>query len=102
MVHTRSTRRVVITGLGVICPLGNTKEARWEGLVAGRSGVAAFKSLPAQHLPMSFAGEARDFSGSIDDFGKLEGESKKAIRKALKLMCRECQMGVAAAQRAIS
>lgn len=99
---SRSSRRVVITGLGVICPLGNTKEALWEGLVSGRSGVAPLRSLPGHGLPMSFGGEARDFTGLIDDFGKLEGETKKAVRKALKLMCRECQMGVAAAQRAIS
>ncbi len=38
-------RRVVITGLGVICPLGNTKEALWDALLAGRSGVTALDKL---------------------------------------------------------
>jgi len=42
------------------------------------------------------------FTGAIEDFGPLEGEQKKAIRKGLKVMCRESQMGVAAAQRAFS
>ena len=47
---------------------------------------------------MHVAAEAEQFSGEIDDFGPLEKEQKKAIRKGLKVMCRECQMGMAAAQ----
>jgi 3-oxoacyl-[acyl-carrier-protein] synthase II len=50
---------------------------------------------------MDFAAEVRDFRGKIDDFGPLEKNQKKAIRKNLKVMCRECQMGVAAAQLAL-
>jgi 3-oxoacyl-[acyl-carrier-protein] synthase II len=95
-------RRVVITGLGVISPLGNTHEELWDALAAGRSGVAHLASVPPDYLPTSFAAEARQFTGSIDDFGPLEGEKKKAIRKGLKVMCRESQMGVAAAQRALA
>jgi 3-oxoacyl-[acyl-carrier-protein] synthase II len=91
-------RRIVITGLGLITPLGITKESLWAGLVEGRSGVAPATTW----TPCGFAGEAREFSGSIDDFGPLEGEKKKAVRKGLKVMCRESQMGVAAAQRAIA
>lgn len=95
-------RRVVITGLGVISPLGNTKEALWEALLAGRSGVTALASGRSSAAIAPLAGVASDFTGSIDDFGPLEGDLKKAIRKGLKLMCRESQMGVAAAQRALS
>jgi 3-oxoacyl-[acyl-carrier-protein] synthase II len=51
---------------------------------------------------MSFAAEARGFTGDVEEFGPLHKEQKKAIRKALKVMCREIQMGVAAAQLAIS
>jgi 3-oxoacyl-[acyl-carrier-protein] synthase II len=97
-----STRRAVITGLGLISPLGNTAQAFWEALVQGRSGVAKIGSFRTDYMPTSFAAEAREFSGAIDDFGPLEGEKKKAIRKGLKVMCRESQMGVAAAQRALS
>lgn len=97
-----SARRVVITGLGVISPLGNSPSALWEGLTTGRSGVVPLTSVPTEYLPSTFAGEARDFSGSIDDFGALEPEKKKAIRKGLKVMCRESQMGVAAAQHALA
>lgn len=52
-------------------------------------------------LPARYAALAREFTGDIDDFGPLEKEQKKSIRKGLKLMCRESQMAVAAAQRAI-
>jgi 3-oxoacyl-[acyl-carrier-protein] synthase II len=95
-------RRVVITGLGVISPLGNTPEDLWQALSTGASGVAPLVNVPPDYLPTGFAAEARNFSGSIDDFGPLEGDLKKAIRKGLKVMCRESQMGVAAAQRALA
>jgi 3-oxoacyl-[acyl-carrier-protein] synthase II len=94
-------RRVVITGVGVVCPLGSTKEALWEGLSAGRSGVAPLADGPAGPSGR-FGAEARQFTGEIDDFGPLEKEQKKAIRKGLKVMCRECQMGVAVAQLALA
>lgn len=97
-----SSRRVVITGIGLVTPLGNTAQVVWERLTSGTSGVAPLQTVPTDYLPMSFAGEARDFSGVIDDFGPLEGEQKKAIRKGLKVMCRESQMGIAAAQCALA
>ncbi len=92
-----ATRRVVITGLGVICPLGNTKEALWDALMAGRSGVT-----PLADAAIAFGGEAREFTGKIGDFGPLEADQAKALRKGLKVMCRESLMGVAAAQRALA
>lgn len=95
-------RRVVITGVGVISPLGSTREGLWEALCAGRSGVGPLESLPTDNLPCRFGAEARDFSGRIDDFGPLEAKQKKTIRKGLKVMCREIQMGVAAAQLALA
>lgn len=95
-------RRIVITGLGLISPLGNNKESLWEALSTGRSGVSPLESLPADALPIKFAGEARQFTGGIENFGPLDGEHKKSVRKGLKVMCRECQMGVAAAQLALA
>lgn len=96
-----SPRRVVITGMGLISPLGLTKEALWDALSQHRSGVARLVRLPTDHLTVHWGAEAREFRGQIDDFGKLESEQKKNIRKGLKVMCREIQMGVAAAQRAL-
>src|SRR5262249_38808308 len=94
--------RVVITGFGVISPLGNTREKIWEALRAGQSAVAELKSVPADGLPTRYAAECRDFTGHIDDYGPLEKEMKKTIRKAQKMMCREIQLGVAAAQLALT
>jgi len=96
-----SDRRVVITGMGVVCPLGLSLEALWDGLVSGRSAVGPLESFAASGLPLRHAAEAREFTGDIDNFGPLDGERKKAIRKGLKVMCRESQMAVAAAQRAL-
>jgi 3-oxoacyl-[acyl-carrier-protein] synthase II len=93
--------RVVITGMGVICPLGNALDGLWDRLMTGTSGVRPLRMFAADGLPMSFAGEAWDFSGEIEDFGPLEKEQKKTIRKGLKTICREAQMGIAAAQLAM-
>src|SRR3954454_24160037 len=95
------SRRVVITGLGLISPLGNTPSALWDALVAGRSGVGTTSIMPADRQPLKYAAEAREFTGEIEDFGPLEKERKKAIKKGLKVMCRETRMAVAAAQLAL-
>jgi 3-oxoacyl-[acyl-carrier-protein] synthase II len=95
-------RRVVITGVGLITPLGNTKEAFWDALASGRSGVVRLDDAVAQALPTPFGGVCREFHGDIDGFGELNAEKKRAIRKGLKVMSRECQMGVAAAERALT
>ena len=96
------SRRVVITGLGLVSPLGNTPERLWEALASGQSGVRELASLPPNALPTRVAGEARDFSGAIEDFGPLEKTLARTIKKSLKMMCREIQMGVAVAQLALS
>jgi 3-oxoacyl-[acyl-carrier-protein] synthase II len=54
-------RRVVITGIGVVSPLGNTTEELWAGLVAGRSGIGPITRFDAAELPCRIAGEVRDF-----------------------------------------
>jgi 3-oxoacyl-[acyl-carrier-protein] synthase II len=94
-------RRVVITGLGLVSPLGCSPESLWLGLSEGRSGIAHLQRLPALEGKVTYGGEARDFTGHIDDFGDLSKELKKTIRKALKMMCRESMMAVAAAQQAL-
>jgi 3-oxoacyl-[acyl-carrier-protein] synthase II len=94
------SRRVVITGLGVVSPLGNSPQALWEALVAGRSGVAPLQALPPLAGKVTFGAECREFTGEIDNFGELDKDLKKSIRKALKMMCRESMMAVAAAQQA--
>lgn len=96
-----SPRRVVLTGFGFVSPLGNTREKLWEALRTGASAVRELQSLPGASLPSRFGAECREFTGAIDDFGPLEKETKRNIKKGTKVMCREIQMGVAAAQLAL-
>jgi 3-oxoacyl-[acyl-carrier-protein] synthase II len=102
MTSPAPTRRVVITGMGLISPLGNSPAALWTALSAGRSGVGNVSLLPSARQPLKYAAEAKEFRGEIDDFGPLEKERKKAIKKGLKVMCRETRMAVASAQLAIA
>jgi len=95
-------RRVVITGMGTISPLGNSIESLWDRLSSGVSGVDVLKSIPANNFPVDIGGECNEFEGKIDDFGELEKKLKRNVKKGLKLMCREIQMGVAAAQLAMA
>jgi len=54
-------RRVVITGLGAITPLGNTVRSSWEGLIAGESGAGQITQFDTADFPVTFACEAKDF-----------------------------------------
>lgn len=94
-------RRVVITGLGVICPLGNTPGDLWNALRSKANGILPIEQFDPSGLPFAFAGEAKGFTGNIAEFGELQPDQKKAIRKGLKTICREAQMGIAAAQLAM-
>jgi 3-oxoacyl-[acyl-carrier-protein] synthase II len=94
--------RVVITGLGVISPLGNSRDKLWSALQAGTSGVAELRNVPSGSLPCHYGAECREFTGAIDEFGPLEKDLKRSITKGRKVMCREIQMGVAAAQLALT
>ena len=94
-------RRVVITGMGVVCPLGLTLDDVWNELMLGTRPIAPIQGFSSSSLPLQHAAEARAFTGDIDNFGPLDTERRKSIRKGLKVMCRESQMAVAAAQRAI-
>jgi 3-oxoacyl-[acyl-carrier-protein] synthase II len=51
----------VVTGLGLVTPLGNDLAANWQSLQAGRSGIAAIGNLDASELPVRIAGEVRGF-----------------------------------------
>jgi 3-oxoacyl-[acyl-carrier-protein] synthase II len=96
------SRRVVITGQGLVSPLGNSPAQLWDALIGGRSGVGPLVSVPGDALPTRFGAEARDFTGAIENFGPLEKTFARNIKKSLKMMCREIQMGVAVAQLAMA
>jgi 3-oxoacyl-[acyl-carrier-protein] synthase II len=54
-------RRVVITGLGAVTPLGNDVESSWQSLIAGRSGAAPITQWDASKYPVTFACELKEF-----------------------------------------
>jgi 3-oxoacyl-[acyl-carrier-protein] synthase II len=54
-------RRVVVTGLGVVCPLGNDVASTWDALLAGRSGIGPITQFDASGLSCRIAGEVRGF-----------------------------------------
>jgi len=54
-------RRVVITGLGAVTPLGNSAQETWQGLVNGVNGIAPITSFDATNFKTRFAGEVKGF-----------------------------------------
>ena len=54
-------RRVVITGLGIVSPVGNSVEEAWQNILAGRSGIGQITRFDASSFPVRIAGEVRDF-----------------------------------------
>ncbi|MFV1992552.1 MAG: beta-ketoacyl-ACP synthase II [Acidiferrobacterales bacterium] len=56
-----SKRRVVITGLGVLSPIGIGVEKNWTNILAGKSGIAPIENFDATGFPATFAGEVNDF-----------------------------------------
>jgi len=54
-------RRVVVTGLGAMTPVGNSAEEYWEAIVQGKSGIGPITKFDAKELPTRIAGEIRNF-----------------------------------------
>ncbi len=59
-----SGRRVVVTGMGLVTPLGNDLPTSWEGFVSGRSGVRTIEAFNPSRLTVRVAGEVRDLDSS--------------------------------------
>ena len=56
------TRRVVITGMGTINPLGNDVETTWKNLLSGQCGIEKTELFDASTFPTQFSAEIKDFS----------------------------------------
>ncbi len=67
-------RRVVITGLGIVSPVGNTIQTAWESVLAGKSGINPITSFDVSAFPVRFG-------GSVKDFDVTDYLSKKDARK---------------------
>ena len=61
-----SRKRVVVTGLGMVSPLGNTVASTWEGIVAGKSGAAPITRFDASAFSTRFSASVKDFS--VEDY----------------------------------
>ena len=59
-----SKRRVVVTGLGIVSPVGSTVEAAWENIVAGKSGITPIDVFDASAMPVRISGAVRDFDAN--------------------------------------
>ncbi len=59
-----SKRRVVVTGLGIVSPVGNDVATAWENICAGRSGIAPIGNFDVSDFPVRFGGEVRDFDAT--------------------------------------
>jgi 3-oxoacyl-[acyl-carrier-protein] synthase II len=56
-----SRRRVVVTGLGIVCPVGTGVEETWKAITAGKSGIGPITQFDASTFPTRIAGEVKDF-----------------------------------------
>ncbi len=59
-----SKRRVVVTGLGLLTPVGNTVEESWKNIVAGKSGISAITAFDASNFSARISGSVKDFDAS--------------------------------------
>ena len=85
-----SRRRVVVTGLGCVSPVGNTVEQSWANLLAGRSGIDTIKAFDASAFACKIAGEVKDFD--LEPY---------ISAKEARSMDRFIHLGIAAAQQAV-
>ncbi len=93
----RNERRVVITGLGLVTPLGIGTSAVWEALGRGRGAVEKIQAFPVDGLPNNVGAEVP----GLDKKAMIElalPRVKKQLRKSLNFMARDIQLAVACAQ----
>ena len=86
---TNGRRRVVVTGVGLVCPLGIGTEETWQGVLAGRSGIGPITLFDAARFSVRFAGE-------VPGFDPLQWLEKKELKKCGRFI----QLALAATQMA--
>ena len=93
----RNERRVVITGLGLVTPIGIGTKAVWDALAQSRGAVSKIRSFPVAGLPNDLAAEVVGF----DKKAMIElalPRVKKQLQRSIKYMARDIQLSVACAQ----
>jgi len=85
-----TAERVVITGMGAVTPLGLSVQESWEGMVAGRSGIAPITLFDASDLPIRIAGELKGFDVSeyldIKEARRMARSSHLALAAGIQAM----------------
>ena len=94
----RTERRVVITGLGIVSPIGIGRDAYWSSLAEYRGGVDSIRAFPVAGLPTDAVGEVKGFDPKALALPKY----RKVLTKSLKYMARDIQLAVAAAMMAVA
>lgn len=89
--HNMTERKVVVTGIGAVSPLGLDADSTWNGLKEGKSGIATLTQLDLETFPVKFAGEVKDFDPK--PFFKNPKDARRADRYA--------QLAMAASKMAI-
>ena len=84
-------RRVVVTGIGMVTPVGNDRDSSWAALVAGTSGAGPLETIDPTGLPITFACEAKDFDPSV-------ALDRKTVRRTDRFV----QFAIVAAREAMS
>ncbi|MCA9214067.1 MAG: beta-ketoacyl-[acyl-carrier-protein] synthase family protein [Planctomycetales bacterium] len=82
-----TTHEVVVTGIGIVSPIGIGRNDFWDSVIAGSSGVSVTEIFESTGMPSKIGGEIRDF----------DPKQHVRPRKSLKVMCREIQTAFAAA-----
>src|SRR5712691_334323 len=91
MMQSYAPRRVVVTGIGLLTPLGNDTAANWAAMVAGRSGIGRITSFDASMYEHPIAGELKDFD-----------PEQHVEAKLLRRIDRSSVLAMAAAQQAVT
>jgi len=61
MINRKEKNRVVITGIGIVCPMGHDVETVWQGMLAGKNGMARTTIFDASTYPTNFSAEVKNF-----------------------------------------
>ena len=78
-----SKRRVVVTGLGPLSPIGFGREEYWKALREGRNGIGPITTFDLGDCPVTFGAEIKDFDPSVWMPGKEAKRSDRAIQFAV-------------------
>ena len=76
-------RRVVVTGIGMVTPIGNDRETTWQGMMEGRSGAAPITLFDASAAPVRFACEVKDFDPTVALDRKMARRTDRFVHFAM-------------------